>query len=321
MKPEARMSRALSCAFCVLAVLAPAVGMADVVVPEGKHVEIRGSLSMGAVARAVAEKYMTDHPDAVVTVAGGGTHRGLKSVLVGTADIAMGTEGIPEAVAKMAADEKIVLKAEPVFSDAVIVVVSPSNPISNVSLKDLRDIFRGKLTRWADVGRGGAERTDTKVAAEAPKGIAAPAAPKAAPPKPPGLADAGAPAEDADIEVVTFDANSGLYETFKKEVLGDNYVITPSAKEISYRNLEEAIGAKGIGYTGLHGRGNLKALSIDGVVGSAENVRSKHYPIARELVVYHREPASKATQGVIEYFLAKDKGQQIAESLGNVPVR
>jgi phosphate transport system substrate-binding protein len=293
-----RMTLAARACFLASA-LASVTSLADVLVPAGPHVEIRGSLAMGSVARAVAEQYMSDHPEAVVTVSGGGTYRGLKSVIVGTADMAMGTDLVPEGLAKMASDAHVALENHAIFSDAVVVVVSPSNPLANLSMRQLRDVFSGKVVRWDSLGveLPSKRRKDTRAAA-----------------------DGGAPVE-ADIDVVTFAGNIGPYETFKKEVLGDEYVITPRAREVDFRSFEEAMGENAIGYVGLHQVGRLKALLVDGVGANAENVRSGRYPIARQLSLFIRKPASPTVTALLEYFVARDKGQRIAESLGNVPVK
>ncbi len=290
-------------AFAFALALGSAASQADIVVPVGPHVEIRGSLAMGSVARAVAETYMSDHAEAVVTVSGGGTYRGLKSLIVGTADMAMATDPVlSEDLAKLAARKHVTIESHPVFSDAVVAVVNPRNALARITLRQLRDVFSGKVVRWADLGvtTGSVPRKTTGLDA--------------------GSADSGAP-EEADIEVVTFAGNVGPYETFKKEVLGDEYVITPRAHEVDYKSFEDAIHDRAIGYVGLHQVGHLKALEIDGVVASAETVRAGRYPIARQLSIFVRKPASPAVDALVEYFLAHDKGQRIAESLGNVPVR
>jgi len=289
-------------------VLVSAASLADVVVPAGPHVELRGSLAMGAVARAVAEGYMGDHPEAVVTVSGGGTYRGLKSVITGTADMAMATDLVPEELSKMAANRQVTLESHPVFSDAVVVVVHASNPAVSLSMHQLRDVFSGKTVHWADLGLDLGQKPRPAAAArdggaDAGKG-----------------ADSGTP-EPPDIDVVTLGSSTGAYETFKKDVLGADFVITPRAREVDFKTLDDAIGARAIGYTGMHQVGRFKALEIDGVAASAESVRSGRYPIARELSLWVRKPASPTVTSLLEYFLAKDRGQRIAESLGNVPVK
>jgi phosphate transport system substrate-binding protein len=168
---------------------------------------------------------------------------------------------------------------------------------------ELRDIFSGKVQRWADLESEHGSKTHV---VDAGKGTA--------------TRDSGAP-DEPDIEVVTFAGNIGPYETFKKEVLGEDNVITPRAHEVDWRNFEEAITDRAIGYAGLHQVGRWKALRIDGVMASAETVRSGRYPIARQLSMFVRKPTSPTATSLLEYLLAKDKGQRIAESLGDVPVK
>jgi phosphate transport system substrate-binding protein len=301
----ARPRRLARLAGLLAATLASASSLADIAVPQGPHVEIRGTLAMGAVARAVAEQYMKDHPEAVVTVSGGGTYRGLKSVIVGTADVAMATDLVPDELLEMAASKHVTLESRPAFSDAVVVVVHPDNPIKKLSMRELRDVFSGKVTRWAELGvqLGTATGRPATVA----RGRDA------------GLADAGAPPEP-DIVVLTLASNSSPYETFKKHVLGDDSVITPRAQEVEFGAFDGAVTEGAIGYTGLRQVGRLKALPIDGVVPSVETVRSGRYPIARQLSLWVRTPATPAVASVLESFLS-DKGQRLAESLGNVPVK
>lgn len=301
-RPLHRLVRGLAFA----AALASVTSAADVVIPAGRHVEIRGSLAMGTVARAVAEEYMTEHPDTVVTVSGGGTYRGIKSVIVGTADMAMGIDVVPAELAKLASSRHETLESHAVFSDAVVVLVNPENPIAGLSMQNLRDVFRGSITHWSDLGVTFADRT-------------APHAPL--PDAGAHRADAATPPEEPDIDVVTFARNMSPYETFKKEVLGEESVVTPRAREVDFHTIQTAIGGRSIGYTSMHQVGKWKVLPIGGVVASTETVRAGHYPIARKLFLWTQKPTSPAAESLLEYFLAKDKGQRISESLGNVPVR
>ena len=334
------MKRTRAAVLAILGLLAPTVGRTDVPIPQTFHVEIRGSLAMGGVARLVAERFMQDHPDAVVTVAGGGTHRGMKSLVVGTAQLAMGTDSIPEDIAKLASDAHVALTGKAIFSDAVAVVVHPKNPLATISMGDLCDIFRGKVIYWKDIGRTSTEAAHLPLAqddAPRPQRLSPPGShekgPRAGAPRRAPLV--GAPSEpyDAgpssdpsnlrrgDIEVITFEGNEGPYETFKKEVLGDSYVITPNARNVSFKDFYDAITEKAIGYIGIHGVKQLKVVSVDGVLGTVENVRAGRYPIRRELWLYERDPAPTPARAVLDYFLDPAIGQRIAESLGNVPVR
>lgn len=256
------------------------LSLADVHRPEAVHVEIRGTGAMISVARQVAEKYMGDHPEAIVTVAGGGASRGLKSVILGTADLALATDAIPNDLVRLARDANIKLMGIPIYSDAVVPIVHPKNPVTNLWVNQLKDIFRGTITNWKEVG-----------------------------------------GNDALIEVISFDPTQGAYETFKREVLGDDAVMTRKALQVAAKDLESAMTENAIGYAGLRMVRSSKAIRVNGVVGSVETVSSGAYPIRRHLTVYHREATSPEAAKVLSYFLAPDKGQPIIRALGGVPVK
>ncbi len=128
-------------------------GRADVraqMMPES--LEIRGSGSVLPLAQQVAEAYMTDHPDAIVVVSSGGNRRGLKSLILGTCEMAMSGTEVPEELQKLAADMKVELMSTEIYEDAVVAVVHPHNAVRDLSMSQLRDVFRGAITNWSELG-------------------------------------------------------------------------------------------------------------------------------------------------------------------------
>ncbi len=117
-----------------------------------RSLELRGAGVMLPVMQRVAEAYMDEHPDKIVTLSGGGGAHGLKAVIVGVAEIAMATSELPEELESAAQDRKVKLSRVDVFRDAIVPVVAPKNPVSNLTLRQLHDIFRGAITNWKDVG-------------------------------------------------------------------------------------------------------------------------------------------------------------------------
>ena len=95
---------------------------------------IKGSDTVLPVAQQTAERFMNQHPEARVTVTGGGT-RPIKF------SEKMKIKGAGEEV-----DEVIVAY------DALAVVVHPSNPVKQLTRQQLEDIFRGKINNWKQVG-------------------------------------------------------------------------------------------------------------------------------------------------------------------------
>jgi phosphate transport system substrate-binding protein len=216
----------------------------------------------------------------MVLVTGGGSVRGLKSLVVGTADLAMATNIVPEDLEKVIKDRKLKLTRHDVYRDAVVPVVHPSNPIADLPMGKLRDIFRGAIANWKEVG-----------------------------------------GKDAPIAVVSQPGTSGTFETFKREVLGEDAVVTPKAKVVGPKELEKTVVENAIGYIGLHQVGGLKALTVNGVAANAESIAAGRYPIRRQLSLYQRDPGDAVVSSFVAYFLAPDKGQAVVRALGDVPMK
>jgi len=133
--------------------LAASDGRADIHLPVmSESIEIRGSGSVLSLAQRVAEAYMHDQPKAIVVVSSGGNRRGLKSLILGTCEMAMAATEVPPDLEKLAQDRKIELVSTEIYRDAVVAVVDPRNPIKDLSMKQLRDVFRGATTNWNELG-------------------------------------------------------------------------------------------------------------------------------------------------------------------------
>lgn len=113
---------------------------------------IKGSDTVLPIAQQTAEHFMTLVPGARITVTGGGTGVGISALLDETTDIAMASRAIKfsEKMKAKAAGEE--LEEIPIAYDALAVVVHPSNPVKQLTRRQLEDIFRGKITNWKQVG-------------------------------------------------------------------------------------------------------------------------------------------------------------------------
>ena len=107
---------------------------------------IKGSDTVLPLTQSLSEAYMKMHPEASVTVTGGGSGVGISALLEGTTDIAMASrrikfgEKMKLKKAKQEADEVIVAY------DALAVIVHPDNPVQQLTREQLEGIFRGKIT-------------------------------------------------------------------------------------------------------------------------------------------------------------------------------
>jgi phosphate transport system substrate-binding protein len=120
-----------------------------------------GSTAFQPFAEKLAEQYMAVNSGVEITVQGGGSAVGVQSALSDAAQIGMAdlVELPPEAKALVAA---VVAK------DGIALVVNPANPVTDLTMKQVRDVFNGTIRNWQDVG--GEDRPITVVSREAGSG-------------------------------------------------------------------------------------------------------------------------------------------------------
>jgi len=110
-----------------------------------KHaVTVAGSTSVMPFTEKLAEHFMVDHPDFVIDVQGGGSTAGIQACFNNTVDIGMSSRQLK--------DEEKKLNQIIICYDGISLVLNPGNPISELSLKDIRDIFSGKIKNWKELG-------------------------------------------------------------------------------------------------------------------------------------------------------------------------
>lgn len=115
-------------------------------------IHVRGSTTLLSVIQLAAEDYMAENPGVIVTVSAGGTVRGMRAVINGTADLAMASAGINDDLRKHAAEHKLRLVAHAVAHDAVVPCLHPDNRVSDLTVEQLRMIYTGEITNWKEVG-------------------------------------------------------------------------------------------------------------------------------------------------------------------------
>lgn len=110
-----------------------------------EKIEIAGSTSVQPVAEKLAQAYMQKHPDVKITVQGGGSAVGLKSVQDGTADI--GTYS-----SNLKGNESNGITSYPIAKDGIVIVANNANSVTDLTTNQTKDIFSGNITNWNAVG-------------------------------------------------------------------------------------------------------------------------------------------------------------------------
>ena len=257
------------------------------------YIENKGSDTIVNLALAWAEKYQGDHPDVRISVTGGGSGTGIAALINGTVDIANASRKIKEEEIAEAQSNGVEPVEHIIARDAIAVIVNPNNPVGELTLQQISDIYSGKYVNWTEVG--GEDRPIVRLSRETNSGT--------------------------HVYFLETVLRLGIKED--KTLFSMNTLLLPSSEGIisEVRDNPNAIGYDGLGYV----PDDLKTIAIAEEQGGAyvlpsiETVNDKSYAIARDLYMYtNGEPA-----GIIKEYLdwiLSDEAQLIVAELGFVPV-
>ncbi|EXJ24459.1 Phosphate ABC transporter, periplasmic phosphate-binding protein PstS [Alkalibacterium sp. AK22] len=108
-------------------------------------IDVNGSTSVFPVVEAIAEAYMEIHPDVQIATHSTGSGAGVTSAIEGTSDIGMASRELN--------DDELgeVTESRAVAVDGIAVVTHPDNPLDNLTMEQIADIFRGDVSTWDEL--------------------------------------------------------------------------------------------------------------------------------------------------------------------------
>jgi phosphate transport system substrate-binding protein len=256
-------------------------------------IQVKGSDTMVNVAQAWAEEYAKVAPEVDVEVSGGGSGVGIAALEKGTIDIANASRNMKPEEAELARKNTGKDPKEFIVGfDSLAVYVNKDNPIEEITLEQLKQIFAegGTIVKWSELG--------VKI---------------------PG-------ATSDEIVRVSRQSSSGTYEFFREHVLGNTDFKLGSRDMNGSKEVVELVGSTktAIGYSGMgYATDTVKKLNIKTDKGSfapsVENAQTKAYPLARSLQMYTLGEPEGAEKEYIDWILSA-AGQKILEDSGYVPV-
>jgi phosphate transport system substrate-binding protein len=255
----------------------------------------KGSDTLVNVAQAWAEEYSKVNPSCAIAVTGGGSGTGISAMINGTVDIANSSRSMKGREKDMAMENGVEPIEFTVGYDALAVYVHKDNPITSITIEQLKGIYGegGAIEKWSDLGITMPDETKD------------------------------------EIIRVSRQNNSGTYVYFREAVLGKtgNYKLGSldmhGSKDV-VDLVEKTPGA--IGYSGYAYRTDhlkLVPVSVEGapaVSPSVETAIDRSYPIARPLFMYTSGQPVGAVKEYMDWILS-DVGQQIIFDKGYAPVR
>lgn len=111
--------------------------------PSGNLV-VHGSTSMQTIMDAWIEDYASYNPNATIEVEYSDSSTGILDVLNETCDIALSSRELKDY-------EKELLETETVALDAIVMIVNPDNPLTNLSKKQIQTLYQGDISKWSEL--------------------------------------------------------------------------------------------------------------------------------------------------------------------------
>lgn len=246
-------------------------------------ITLAGSTALQPLAEQIGKTFSEKNPKVTVNVQGGGSGTGLNLVLQGTSDI--GNSDVT-AESKLDADKAKQLVDHKVCAIGFAVVVNPNVGIDSLTKEQIQKIFTGEVTNWKDVG-----------------------------------------GSDMKVNVINRTKSSGTRATFKDTVMGgkeekEGLGTTQDSNgnvENAIKTTDGAISYLALSYLTDSVKNNVKALKIENIEASSENITSGKYPFWSYEHMYTKGEAKDAAKEYINYVLS-DENKETIKKLGYIPM-
>ena len=234
-----------------------------------------GSTSMEKVIGALGEAFMEANPDTTFTYNPTGSGSGIQAVQEGRCDIGLSSRALKDAEKEAGLTETVLAY------DGIAMIVNPANPVEDLSLEQIADIYTGKITNWSEVG--GNDSQIVLIGREAGSGTRG-----------------------------GFEEIVGVVDAcqYRQELSSTGDVITTVAQN-----------PDAIGYASLAAvKDTVKALKVAGVTPTEATVKDGTYTIQRPFVLATKtgEKLNDVAQAFFDYVTSAEAGE-IITAAGAVP--
>ncbi len=244
---------------------------------------ISGSTTVLPVMQKAGEAFMAANPDISLAISGGGSGNGIKALNEGLCQVAMSSRDIEKSEIAEGKARGVNAVRTAVALDALIPIVHPDNPVNDLSVQQLRDIYAGRITNWKDLG--GKDEKIVVISRDTSSGTY----------------------ETWEQKIMSKEkvAASALLQASNGAV----------AQAVSKN--KKAIGYIGFGYLNP----SLKKLNVDGMAATPEAALSGTWPIARELYIFTNGAPAGAVKKLVDYLVDPKKGQKAVAETGFIPLK
>lgn len=260
---------------------------------ENNYIQIKGSDTEVNLVQRLAETYMEDSK-VEISVTGGGSGTGISALINGQVDIANSSRVMKDEEIEQARNNNIDPVRLIIAMDGLSVIAHKSNPVSELTLKQIGDIFKGETKNWQELG--GQDKN---------------------------ISLYGRQSNSGTYVYFRDTVLKGDYDSSMNRMNGNAQIVE------SVKADESSIGYVGVGYVTDENdqvTEGLKIIKVAKEEGAAavdplnpENIKTGAYPLARPLNQYVDGKPEGIIKDFIEFELG-DKGQEIAVEEGFYPV-
>jgi len=242
---------------------------------------IKGSDTMKILVNRLAEAYMKEHPGVAVYTEGGGTGTGVTALVNKQAHICAASRPLRADEVKLLADNfNSVGMAVRIAKDAVSIYLNNQNPIQNLTIQQLENIYSGEYKNWSQVG-----------------GINEPI-----------MVLNRLPNSGTFLYLKEYVLNGQPYTEDS---------INMSSYQALLKRIEN--NRQAIGYGGLWSGANIKSCRINGIEPTWKNIMNDEYPLSRYLYFYTVNSPEGKVREFIDWVLGPN-GQQVIKDVGYFPI-
>lgn len=246
-----------------------------------KQITITGSTTVLPIAQAAAEAFM-DKNDVNISVRGGGSGVGVAALINKTATIANSSRPMKAKEITQAKSAGVNPVSYAVANDGITIVVHKNNSVKDLSIKQIRDIYTGRVTNWSQVG--GPNLPLVIISRDVASGT---------------------------FEVFNEKVLSGAKVIDSAMMLASNNAVATTVGDTP-----GAIGYIGLGYV----TDKTKIVTVEGVTPSVKTIKSGEYKISRKLYMFTNGKATGDAARFLN-FIFSPEGQKIVEEQGFISVK
>jgi phosphate transport system substrate-binding protein len=265
--------------------VAPQATLAPASTGQKQTIKISGSTTVLPIVQKAADQYMATHPDADIQVSGGGSGGGIQAIGAKNVDIGMTSREVTKD--EMAKNPAFVVTT--IAQDGIAIVVNPANTIQYITLDQIKNIYLGKTTKWSEISGANVPNTNNQ------------------------------------IVVIGRDSASGTRTYFDETILlkatPTNKMLEKNSNGAVLQTVAQTPGSIGYVSIGFVSK-DVKAIPVwynaqKIVAPTLDNVKTKTYPVSRDLYIITNGQPTGLAGDFIKYILSAD-GQKIVADEGYV---